>query len=217
MRTASKGPFRPPWNEARVSGVTAGRSDADSADRGPSNATSLSRHLSTKPAHSDPLLPPSWVIRRARSGIHGDGVYARVAIPAGYVIIEYRGERITKAESARREAKRLERVRRGFAASTMAFRLNQRYDIDARRGGNMSRFINHSCAPNCRSEKRRGRIWIVALRDIAEGEEITFDYGFRFRHWAANPCRCGAPQCAGYIVEASQRWRLRRMPRQGRA
>jgi SET domain-containing protein len=151
------------------------------------------------------------VIRRARSDIHGHGVYARVAIPAGYVIIKYRGERITKAESARREAKRLERLRRGLESCTMAFRLNQRYDIDGRRGGNMSRFINHSCAPNCRSEKRRGHIWIGALRDIAEGEEISFDYGFRFRHWASNPCRCNAPECAGYIVEASQRWRLRKV------
>ena len=151
------------------------------------------------------------MIRRDRSGIHGHGVYARVAIPAGYAIIEYRGERITKAESARREAKRLERIRRGFEVSTMSFRLNQRYDIDARRGGNMSRFINHSCAPNCRSEKRRGRIWIVAQRDIFPGQELTFDYGFPFHEWALNPCLCGAPDCAGYIVAADQRWRLRRL------
>ncbi len=163
-------------------------------------------------SRSDPLLPPSWVIRRGQSGIHGHGVYARVDIPAGYVLIEYKGERITKAESARREAVRLARVRQGQDVSTMAFRLNRRYDLDARRGGNLSRFINHSCNPNCRSQKKRGRIWIVTLRDIAAGEEITFDYGFRFRHWAANPCRCGAPQCAGYIVDESQRWRLRRLP-----
>lgn len=184
----------------------------------PDQKASLSRlrHLHTvsiKSAHSDPRVPPSWVIRRARSDIHGHGVYARVGIPAGYVIIEYRGERITKAESARREAERLDRIRRGKTASTMTFRLNQRYDIDPRRHGNMSRFINHSCAANCRSEKRRGRIWIVALRDIAEGEEISFDYGFRFRHWASNPCRCGAPECPGFIVAGSQRWRLRKTTR----
>ena len=171
--------------------------------------------MSTRTARTDPLVPPSWVIRRDRSEIHGHGVYARVAIPAGYVIIEYKGERITKAESARREAKRLERIRQGKACSTMTFRLNGRYDLDARRGGNMSRYINHSCAPNCRSEKKRGRIWIVAARDIAEGEEITFDYGFKFRHWAANPCRCGAPECPGYIVAEDQRWRLRRGKKKG--
>ncbi len=142
-------------------------------------------------------------------------MYARVAIPAGYVIIEYRGERITKAESARREIARLERVRRGGDGSAYVFRLNQRHDLDARRWGNMSRFINHSCDPNCRAEKIRGRIWIIVERDIARGEEITFDYCFRFRHWASNPCRCGAAQCPGYIVAASQRWRLRNMKRSG--
>ena len=137
-------------------------------------------------------------------------MYARVAIPAGYVIVEYRGERITKAESARRETARVERIRRGRDGATYVFRLNQRHDLDARRHGNISRFINHSCDPNCRAHKERGRIWIIALRDIARGEEITFDYGFQFRHWAENPCRCGAAQCPGYIVAESQRWRLRK-------
>ena len=100
-------------------------------------------------------------------------MYARVAIPAGYVVIEYKGERITKAESAHLEAQRFERVRRGEACSTMTFRLNQRYDLDPSRHGNISRYINHSCTPNCRAEKKRGHIWIVAARDIAEGEEIS--------------------------------------------
>jgi uncharacterized protein len=158
-------------------------------------------------------LPPSWVIRRGRSGIHRHGVFARVAIPAGCVLVEYRGERITKAESAWRELARLERLRRGGDGSTYAFRLNQRYDLDARRWGNVSRFINHSCEPNCRAHKSRGRIWIIAQRDIARGEEITFDYGYRFRHRALNPCRCGAARCAGFIVAASQRWRLRNLRR----
>jgi SET domain-containing protein len=88
------------------------------------------------------------VIHRKRSGIHGSGVYARVDIPAGYVIIEYRGERITKAESKRREMARLERIRRGLDGTTYSFHLNQRHDLDARRWGNLSRYINHSCEPN---------------------------------------------------------------------
>lgn len=161
-------------------------------------------------SHLEPPLPPTWVIRRGRSRIHGSGVYARVAIPAGYVIIEYRGERITKAESRRREIARLERVRRGGDGTTYIFRLNARHDLDGRRGGNLSKYINHSCAPNCRADKIRGRILIIAERDIARGEELSFDYGYGFRHWELNPCRCGAAGCAGYIVAEGQRWRLRR-------
>lgn len=170
--------------------------------------------LNTRLSSSELPVPPLSVIQRGRSGIHGRGVYARVAIPAGHVIIEYLGERITKAESHRREAARLERVRQGRDASTYIFELNQRHDLDGSRGGNISRFINHSCEPNCRAELERGRIWISAARDIAPGEEITFDYGFPFREWAENPCRCGAAQCAGYIVAKGQRWRLRKVKRE---
>ncbi len=159
----------------------------------------------------EPPIPPSLLIERRRSDIHGHGVYARVAIPAFHVIIEYRGERITKAESDRREAARAERARRGHATCTYLFHLNRRHDLDGRRGGNLSRFINHSCRPNCWADLRRGRIWITAIEDIMPGQELTFDYGFPFRDWADNPCRCGAPDCPGFIVAADQRWRLRRL------
>ena len=158
-------------------------------------------------------IPTSALICRGDSDIHGAGVYARIAIPTGHVIVEYRGERITKAESERREAARLARIRRGRDSCTYIFNLNQRHDLDARRSGNISRFINHSCQPNCRSELEHGHIWIIAERDIPPGEEITFDYGFPFRDWAENPCRCGAARCAGFIVAENQRWRLRRMKR----
>ncbi|HLP08990.1 MAG TPA: SET domain-containing protein-lysine N-methyltransferase [Opitutaceae bacterium] len=161
--------------------------------------------------HSEPPVPPSLLIERRRSAIHGHGVYARVAIPAFHVIIEYRGERITKAESVRREEVRAARARRGHDTCTYIFHLNRRHDLDGRHGGNLSRFINHSCRPNCWAELRRGRIWIVATEDILPGQELTFDYGFPFRDRADNPCRCGAPDCPGVIVAADQRWRLRRV------
>ncbi len=173
-----------------------------------------SASVKTKPSRHDPPVHHSLLIRREKSAIHGEGVYARVAIPADHVIVEYTGERITKAESMRREEARLARLRRGLDASTYIFHLNQRHDLDGRRGGNTSRFINHSCQPNCRSELRRGRIYIIAIKDIAPGEELTFDYGFPFREWKANPCRCGTAACAGYIVAEDQRWRLLRHLRQ---
>jgi SET domain-containing protein len=150
-----------------------------------------------------------WV-RAGRSGIHGHGVYARVDIPDGTRIIEYVGERITKAEARRRELARLERQRRGEDASVYVFELNRRYDLDGRTSRNVARLINHSCSPNCRAETVRGRIWIIARRDIPAGAELTFDYGFSLADGKNHPCRCGAKRCAGYIVNAGQRWRLRR-------
>ena len=124
-----------------------------------------------KAIHPDIPVSRALLIQRRQSGIHGHGVYARTAIPAGHVIIEYTGERITKAESLRREATRLERARKGHDTCTYLFHLNQRHDLDGRRGGNVSRFINHSCQPNCHSENRRGHILIVATLGL--GLDVT--------------------------------------------
>jgi SET domain-containing protein len=57
----------------------------------------------------------------------------------------------------------------------------------------------------------RGKIWIVARRDLAAGEELTYDYGFDYEDWRDHPCRCGTTDCAGYIVNKAQRWRVRRV------
>ncbi|MES2697808.1 MAG: SET domain-containing protein-lysine N-methyltransferase [Verrucomicrobiota bacterium] len=160
--------------------------------------------------------PLRWVTA-ADSAIHGRGVYARELIPDGTHVIEYTGERITKAESKRRELQRLERQRAGGDDSVYIFTLNARHDLDGRTHKNIARLINHSCAPNCRAEIIRGRIWLIARREIPAGAELTFDYGFPFPEWRLHPCRCGAPRCAGFIVGAGQRWRLRKIPRAERA
>ncbi len=177
-------------------------------------ASNSSRPLSSSRArkNSVPDAPAASGVVHRRSAIHGRGVFARRAFPDGTRILEYSGERITKAEAVRREAQRLERQRRGGDDSVYFFVLNRRYDLDGRKGGSVARFINHSCKPNCRTEIIRGRVWIIARRDIAAGEELTYDYGFPFREWHLHPCRCGAPRCAGFIVGSDQRWRLRRIP-----
>ena len=179
--------------------------------------------LKKKPASSS-LPPPRgrrsatspWIVSR-RSSIHGRGVYARCAIPEDTRIVEYTGERISKAEAMKREDLRLARRDRGQDACVYVFELNARHDIDGRTSGNVARLINHSCAPNCRVEVQRGRIWIIANRDIAAGEELTYDYGFRFSEWRLHACRCGSARCAGFIVAKDQRWRLRRIPRTERS
>ena len=155
----------------------------------------------------------SSLIRAANSAIHGRGVYARVPIADGTRIVEYTGERITKAEAERREQQRLARMRRGGDGSVYIFILNQRYDLDGRKRNNVARLINHSCSPNCRAETIRGRIWIFARRDIPAGAELTFDYGYSYKECLDHPCRCGAKGCVGFIVNSGSRWRLRRVRR----
>lgn len=150
-------------------------------------------------------------VRLARSRLHGHGLFARDRIVRGTRIIEYVGERITKAEAERREEQRLERLAAGRDGNVYIFELNQRYDLDGRVPWNPARRINHSCAPNCEVEVVRGRIWITALRDLRPGEELTYDYSFDYDAWRDHPCRCGAEECPGYIVAKAQRWRVRRI------
>ena len=83
--------------------------------------------------------------------------------------------------------------------------LNDHMVIDAGVKGNMARLINHSCEPNCTTirwvVKGEDRIGIFALRDIAQGEEITIDYSWSPSEVGDQPCYCGAPSCTGYIGE----------------
>ena len=71
--------------------------------------------------------------------------------------------------------------------------------IDATEKGNASRFINHSCDPNCETQKwttgSTCSISIFSIHDIQEGEELTFDYQFERIGNASMPCFCGSPKC----------------------
>jgi SET domain-containing protein len=144
------------------------------------------------------------------SKIHGHGMFATKLIPPGTRIIEYTGERISKSEGFRREELRQRRAARGGDGCIYTFEVSDRVDIDGRVLWNTARYINHSCAPNCESQIVRGRVWIVSLRRIEPGEELTYDYYYDYAHYKEHPCRCGARHCAGYIVKAPQRWRVRR-------
>lgn len=147
----------------------------------------------------------SFMVRRVlalrRSGIHGKGVFARVAIPAGTRLIEYRGERISVAEADARYP-----YDPDTPYHTFLFQIDDEVVVDAAVRGNMARWINHSCAPNCDAVIEDGRIYIESLRDIQPGEELGYDYNFVLDepHTAAAkkryPCICGAPTCRGTIL-----------------
>ncbi|MFH1496435.1 MAG: SET domain-containing protein-lysine N-methyltransferase [Verrucomicrobiota bacterium] len=145
------------------------------------------------------------------SVIHGRGMYAVQRIPKGTRIIEYVGERITQGEANRRDAARLARKDRGDDGCVYLFEVNKRALIDGDVEWNTARLINHSCAPNCEPQNIRGRIWIVALKNIPAGAELAYDYGFEFDNWRDHPCRCGHAGCVGYIVGKAHRRRVRRI------
>ena len=124
------------------------------------------------------------------SRIHGLGMVACQGIPAGARVMEYTGERITKAES----------VRRCQQGHHFIFALDEEHDLDGGVTENPARWLNHSCAPNCEVIRDGARLWIVAIRNIAVGEELTFNYGYDLVDYREHPCHCRAVGCVGYIV-----------------
>lgn len=126
------------------------------------------------------------MIERRRSGISGWGVYATEDIGKNKRIVDYAGERITHKESLKREVRYLEK------GQIWCFTVNNHVVVDAGVGGNIARYINHSCKPNCYSHITKGVIWIRAGRNIRRGEELTYDYNTTGD--AEIPCRC-RPGC----------------------
>jgi SET domain-containing protein len=140
-----------------------------------------------------------FVVRKSK--IQGRGGYATRAIRKGERIIEYVGERITWAESDRRYDDTSTRRHHTFL-----FAVNRKIVIDAAYGGNDSRFINHSCDPNCEAVGEKSRIFIEAIRPIRKGEELTYDYSYEREKGTTEEdeklyvCHCGSAKCRGTIL-----------------
>jgi hypothetical protein len=136
-----------------------------------------------------------------QSKIHGRGVFAARWISAGERVVEYKGRRITWDE-----ADGLYPDEPDAPAHTFLFAVDKDIVIDANRDGNVARWINHSCDPNCEAVTEDHRVFIEAIRDIAPGEELSYDYNITFeeRHTRALKrryrCICGAESCKGTLL-----------------
>jgi SET domain-containing protein len=129
-------------------------------------------------------------IARRRSGIAGWGVFASEPITKNTRIIDYAGELIHNSRSEEREERYM------AEGCVWVFRINRSWSRDANVGGNIARFINHSCTPNCWFEVVDKTIWIRASRSIRAGEELTYDYSITGEKTI--PCRC-RPGCRNRI------------------
>ena len=174
--------------------------------------TSLDQPVCHGQANSAPTGDPAvrksepWdrdFIRLGRSRIEGTGVFAKRRIHRGARIIEYTGARVP--------ADRLLAADEA-TARIYTFRLNESVVIDGARGGNESRFINHSCAPNCEAYSFDDRLFIYAMVDITRGDELTFDYKLappdgRPAEAGADEltCLCGAEKCRGTMRRTKRR------------
>jgi len=138
-----------------------------------------------------------------RSPLHGNGVFAARDIPAGTRIIEYTGTRITPEQADERHP-----ANPDDPFHTFYFSLSGGKVIDGGDKGNDARWINHSCAPNCETEENASgtRVYVMALRDIDEGEELFYDYGLVMegkitkKLRAQYLCLCGSENCRGTML-----------------
>jgi SET domain-containing protein len=135
------------------------------------------------------VRPLPDIIRR-RSKLHGFGVFAAQSINKNTRIIDYAGELIRNSRSGAREARYLKQ------GCIWVFRVNRVWSRDAAVDGNIARFINHSCQPNCYFQIVDKTIWIRASRPIRAGEELTYDY--RTIGDKTIPCRC-RPGCTNTL------------------
>ena len=119
-------------------------------------------------------------IGRASAGL---GLFATKEFRKGEFIVAYRGQRVTDAESERREAR----------GARYMFEINSRWAIDGSSRRNLARYVNHSCRPNAEAVARKIHpICYVARRRIKLGEEITVDYGKDYfdAYIRGKGCRC---------------------------
>ena len=145
-------------------------------------------------------------IQTRRSGVHGKGVFALADLAEGETLIEYVGEVISWKEALRRHPHDPKDPNHTFY-----FHIDAKHVIDAKHGGNSSRWINHACKPNCEADEDGGRVFIKALRNIKAGEELFYDYGliidakYTKKLLAEYPCWCGAKKCRGTLLAPKEK------------
>ncbi len=136
------------------------------------------------------------------SGVHGKGVYATKAIRKGARIIEYTGKHLPWKKAMNLPARDAD-----DPYHTFFFSLENGDVIDASIGGNESRWINHSCDPNCETFEEDDRIFVYALRSLKPGDELLYDYKLmsaerRTKKVAEEfACHCGSAKCRGTMLE----------------
>ncbi len=155
----------------------------------------------SQPLKGGPAIVSSPLIEVRNSPVHGRGVFAVAHIAKGTRILEYLGERLSHKAADKRYEDHDESDNHTFL-----FIVDKHTVIDAAVGGNDARYINHQCSGNCESVIENRRVFIDAVRDIAAGQELGYDYEIgRDKDDPPNvdeiyACRCGSPQCRGTML-----------------
>ncbi|XP_056238996.1 histone-lysine N-methyltransferase, H3 lysine-36 specific isoform X1 [Seriola aureovittata] len=120
-------------------------------------------------------------------------------IKKGAFVSEYVGEVIDEEECRAR----IRHAQENDICNFYMLTLDKDRIIDAGPKGNQARFMNHSCQPNCETQKWTvngdTRVGLFALQDIPKGVELTFNYNLECLGNGKTACKCGAPNCSGFL------------------
>ncbi len=134
----------------------------------------------------------------------GYGLRAETDLNPHDFIFEYIGEVINEVQFRRRMLHYDEEGIKHFYFMS----LSKGEFVDATKKGNLGRFCNHSCNPNCYVDKwvvgDKLRMGIFAERKIKAGEELVFNYNVDRYGADPQPCYCGEPNCTGFIGGKTQ-------------
>ncbi|CAO4372376.1 unnamed protein product [Caenorhabditis nigoni] len=139
----------------------------------------------------------------------GKGLYATKFIEAGAFVIPFTGDYVSDQEKARRFEV--------YGAKMMDtyFLDSGNHAIDATVSGNQAKYVNHSCNPNLIAEKWKLHampknvifIAFIAIKNIHEGDELTFNYSFARDDSCNIECKCGSPNCSGLVGKKENVWK----------
>ncbi|MCL2871934.1 MAG: SET domain-containing protein-lysine N-methyltransferase [Betaproteobacteria bacterium] len=187
------------------------------ATKTPKTTTAPKRKTAKAVKRSKKTATPAPLCRVKTSRIHGRGVFAARDIKKGTSVIEYKGNRMSWDE-----ALELPPSDPDNPTHTFFFELSDGRVIDGGSAGNEARWINHSCDPNCESfEDENDRVWIQAIRDIAKGEELSYDYKLsvdgklKKKELEDYACHCGSEKCRGYLIKLKKKKKDKKKDKKG--
>lgn len=140
-----------------------------------------------------------------RSKIHADGVYTTTPIKRRALVAEYTGPRLTNAQA--------DAIYEHSPRTYLFGLINGEQVVD---GDGIAAFINHSCEPNCEADEVKGRVIIRAMRNIAAGEELAYDYNLYDGDLDdPAPCFCGMKKCRGSMYSKKELARRAKRSKKG--
>ncbi len=123
---------------------------------------------------------------KVRKSGTGKGLFTDEDIPKEVCVAEYFGTPVKNED--------LEKTK--YIRARYLFEIDKGFTVNGNVKGNVARYINHSCRPNCEARGPKGKVYIFSLRKIKAGEELSYDYGKEYFNEHIKPYGCKCAKCS---------------------